>query len=166
MSTSTNSSTKPSTSVRQSIEEFLDLSRLAIVGVSRDEKDFTRSMFAEFVRRGYDVVPVNPNATEIAGKRCFASVRSIVPGVDGVLIMTPPAITEQVVRDCDAAGVNRVWMHRGEGIGAVNDEAVRFCEEHGISVVAGFCPYMFLAKPGFVHNMHGFIMKVSGSYPN
>jgi predicted CoA-binding protein len=36
--------------------------RLALVGVARDQKDFTRVVQRELVRRGYDVVPVNPAA--------------------------------------------------------------------------------------------------------
>ena len=31
--------------------------------------------------------------------------------------MTPPAATDQVVRECADAGVKRVWMHRGAGRG-------------------------------------------------
>ena len=38
------------------IRDFLSLKRIAVVGVSRNPKDFTRSLFREFVRRGYDVV--------------------------------------------------------------------------------------------------------------
>ena len=47
--------------LRARIDDFLSRKRLALVGVSRNPQDFTRSMFREFRRRGYDVVPVNPN---------------------------------------------------------------------------------------------------------
>lgn len=152
--------------IRQEIDTFLAQKRIAVVGVSRDEKDFTRAVFAEFVKRGYEVVPVNPNAAEIAGQRCYAHVQDITPPVSGVLVMTAPTVTEQVVRDCAKAGVKHVWLHRGEGIGAVSDSALAVCQENGIGVVPGFCPFMFLPETAFFHKIHGFIKKVGGTYPN
>lgn len=153
------------TSTRAAIDEFLGQQRLAVVGVSRDAKDFTRALFRTLREHGYDVVAVNPLAREIEGQPCYARVQDIAPAVDGALIMTPPQVSAQVVRDCAAAGVTRVWLHRGEGIGAVSDEALAACQQAGISVVPGFCPYMFLSQAGFIHRAHGVIMKLGGSYP-
>ncbi len=79
--------------------------------------------------------------------------------------MTGPRITDQVVRDCAEAGIRRVWMHRGEGIGAVSRAAVEFCQKNGISVIDGQCPLMFLPQAVFFHRAHGFIKKLTGSYP-
>jgi len=61
------------------IQEFLGHKRLAVIGVSRNPKDFTRSLFQEFQRRQYDVVPVNPDVTEVAGQHCYAHVGDIQP---------------------------------------------------------------------------------------
>ncbi len=110
---------------------------------------------------------MNPNAAEIDGQRCYARVSDITPPVDGVVIMTPPSATEQVVHDCVDAGVTRVWMHRGAGggPGAVSSAAVAYCDAHGVDVVAGQCPYMFLPGTPFFHGLHGFVKKVTGSYP-
>jgi len=147
------------------IQDFLGRHRLAIVGVSRNSSDFTRSLFDEFVRRGYDAVPVNPNAEEIAGRSCFRSVSEIEPPVEGALLFTTPDRTDQVVRDCEKAGVPLVWMHRGAGRGAVSPAAVDFCREKGMQVVAGECPWMFLSGSGFPHGVHGFFRKIFGRYP-
>ncbi len=152
--------------VQQQVTEFLAQERIAIVGVSRDEKDFTRTIFNEFVKRGYDVVPVNPNAADIAGQKCYARVQEIQPPVGGVLVMTPPAASEQVARDCAAAGVKHVWLHRGEGIGAMSDAALAVCQQNGIGVVPGFCPYMFLDNTAFFHRIHAFFRKRSADYRN
>ena len=153
------------TTTRTQIDDFLAQKRLALVGVSREAEDFSRRLFQELRERGYDVVPVNPAAAEIDGQRCFARVQDIAPAVDTALLLTSPEATDQVVQDCVEAGITRVWMHRGAGVGAVSDAAVKFCDEHGIQVVAGFCPYMFLPDAGFVHRLHGFAKKITGSYP-
>ncbi len=150
---------------RAPIDDFLAQKRLAVVGVSRNPQDFTRILFDELRTRGYDLVPVNASASEIAGLRCYAHVQDISPPVDGALLFTPPAVTEQVVRECAAAGIKRIWMHRGAGTGAVSPEAVAFCNANGMTVVPGFCPYMFLPKSGCVHRAHGFFMKLAGKYP-
>jgi predicted CoA-binding protein len=45
---------------------------MAMVGVSREPKGFSGMLFEELSKRGYDVVPVNPNAPEVLGRPCFA----------------------------------------------------------------------------------------------
>ena len=150
---------------RADIDLFLGHHRIAMVGVSRDSKHFSRYLFRELCKRGYDVVPINPSANEVEGHVCFANVQAIVPPVEGALLMTPPQQTEKVVHDCADAGVHEVWMHRGGGQGSVSRVAVAFCREHGMSVVEGECPFMFLPSPQFPHRMHGFIRKVFGTFP-
>lgn len=146
------------------IEDFLAQKRIAIVGISRDPKDFSSALFREMHRRGYEVLPVNPKATELMGRHCYARVQDIEPPVDVALLMTTPEAAEAVVRDCAQAGIHRVWMYRAGGRGAVSPEAVKFCVEHGIAVVPGECPFMFWKDSGF-HRLHGFVRKMMGRYP-
>ena len=141
---------------RQAIDEFLSLKRIAFVGVSRNPRDFSRTLFTELLRRGYDLVPVHPKAAEIEGRPCYAAVSDINPPVEAALVLTPSALAEPVVRDCAAAGVSHVWLHRGVGTGAVSPQAVDFCRTHGIQVVAGECPFMFLPGSGWFHRVHRF----------
>jgi len=147
------------------IRAFLGLKRLAVAGVSRDPKDFSRLLFREFLQRGYDAVPVHPGAGEIEGRTCFARLQDVVPPVESVLLMTSPAATEQVVHDCAEAGVKQVWMYRAAGAGAVSREAVAFCESRGIDVIAGECPMMFFEDAALFHRLHGVIRKITRRYP-
>ena len=150
---------------RKTIDDFLGVKRLAVVGVSRKPKDFTRSLFRELRSRGYDVVPVHPEVSEMDGVPVVARLSDVSPPVEGALLLTSPAVTGQVVRECQEAGIRRIWMYRAVGAGAVGPEAVEFCETNGMSVVAGECPFMFLPGSGFPHNFHGFCKKMLGSYP-
>jgi predicted CoA-binding protein len=147
------------------VRDFLAQRRIALVGLSRNPKDFSHMLFREMCQRGYDMVPVNPSAGELESRRCFARVQEIDPPVEGALIMTAPRETERVVRDCAEAGVHRVWMHRGGGQGAVSEEAADFCRQNGIRLVEGYCPLMFLPTTPFFHRVHGFILKLLGGYP-
>src|ERR1700750_381284 len=89
----------------ETIEAFLRQKRIAMVGLSRNRKDFSVDLFREFWLRGYEVVPVNPQASEVQGRRCFARVLEIDPPVKAALLMTAPATTERAVKDCLEAGV-------------------------------------------------------------
>lgn len=148
------------------IHSFLAHQRIAFVGISRDPKDFSRMLFREMCDRGYDMVPVNPAATEVESSRCFAHVQDIEPPAEAALIMTASQQTENVVRDCLQVGIKDVWMHRGGGQGSVSDQAVKFCRENGMRLVEGYCPYMFLPSTSVVHRVHRFFMKILGSLPD
>ena len=147
------------------IDDFLRRKRIAIVGVSRSDNDFSRAVYDEFRKRGYDAVPVNPHAARIGDAIAFPNVRSIAPAVDAVLIMTDPLVTESVVQDCRQAGVRRVWLHKGAGKGAVSDKAVRYCLAHSMNVVYGYCPLMFLPNAHVIHRAHAFCLRLTGTYP-
>ena|SRR5579871_3445700 len=149
----------------QNIRAFFALRRFAVVGVSRDSKDFSRLLFHEFVSRGFEPVPVNPDASEIEGRKCFARLGEIQPPVEGALFMTPPAVTDALVCDCPQAGIQRVWMFRGAGKGAATPQAIQYCESHGIQVIPGECPFMFLPHGAWYHRFHGLIRRIAGSYP-
>ncbi len=147
------------------IQDFMAQKRIAVVGVSHDPKDISRGLLRTFRERGYDAVAVNPQLETVDAAPCFASLQDINPPVDGVLAMTSPAVTDEIVRQCAQLGIPRVWMYRGGGQGAVSPQAVEFCEEHGIKVVPGECPYMFFPRSGWFHGLHGLIKKISGGYP-
>jgi len=150
----------------ETIEDFLAQKRIALVGISRHPKDLSVLLFEELCRRGYDVVPVNPNLSQVLGKSCFARVQDIHPPVEAALLMTSPEITDRVVADCAEAGVRRIWMYRATGQGSVTSNALAYCRERGIQVVPGECPLMFLPAAGTIHRVHGFVRKIIGRYPH
>ena len=39
----------------------------------------------------YEVVPINPKATEVEGTRCYPDLASVPGELDGVVVATPPA---------------------------------------------------------------------------
>lgn len=125
------------------IADFLRGRRIAVAGVSRAADSAANPVFRKLRKAGYDVVPVNPNATEVEGVPCYASL-DLVPGdLDGVVVATHPGQSLEVVRQAIARKVPRVWFHRSFGDGSVSDAAVKECEAHGIACIVGGCPLMF-----------------------
>ena len=149
----------------EDVRDFLAQKRFAFAGVSSHPADFSRTLFREFKTRGYEPVPVHPEAAEIEGGRCFAHLREIQPPVDSVLLMTPPTVTNLLVRECVEAGIKRVWFYRAGGQGALTQSALQICEANGIRTVPGECPFMFLDGTPWFHRFHGLVKKIVGAYP-
>jgi predicted CoA-binding protein len=148
-------------STKIAVDEFVAQRKLAIVGVSRGGIKFGNMAFRALKEKGYRVFPVNPNAEEIGGERCYPSLRALPESVDGVLVVVPPKETEQVVRDAASAGISRVWLQQG----AESKAAIRFCEENGLKVVHGECILMFAQPVISFHRWHQWLWKVLGKLP-
>ena len=129
--------------LKETVTDFLAQKRIAVVGVSRSGDSPANLIYKKLRDTGYQVFPVNPNATEVEGAPCYANVNALPEGIDGVVLATHPQVTEQVVRECTEAGIGCIWMHRSFGQGSVSLEAVDFCRENNITVIPGGCPMMF-----------------------
>ena len=135
--------------------EFLALGRLAVVGASPDHRQFGNTVYRSLRDHGVDVVPVHRSAATVAGDAAFPDVESVPGTVDGVIVMVAADAALEVIRGCIRRGVGHVWLFQGlGGPGAVSDEALAECDRHGIEVVAGACPRMFLEPVGLVHRIH------------
>ncbi len=135
-----------STTVRGQIDQFLALERLALVGVSQNPEELGRRLYRDMRQFGYQAIPVNPHTDTIDGEHCFSRVQDITPPVQAALLLTPPSANEQVVRDCAEAGIRLVWFYGVGDASKANAQAIAYCEQQGISVIPGFCPYMFMSK--------------------
>lgn len=157
------------TTLENRVDDFLDQKRIAVAGVSRDNNRHPAAnlIYRRLKTTGHDVFPVNPHMQTFEGERCYPDLKSIPGGVDGVVIVTRPETTAQIVRECDAAGVRRVWMHQSIGRRAtsVSLDAVEYCRQHGISVIAGACPMMFGSGADIGHTCMRWLLKLTGGLP-
>ena len=125
-------------------KEFLAQRRIAVAGVSRNESEAANGIYRTLRDKGYQVFAVNPHADTVENDPCYANMQAIPGGVDGAILVTTPEQSTQVVQDCVAAGVPRVWMHNNTFMpSSVSDEGTAVCRENGIKVIAGGCPMMF-----------------------
>ncbi len=138
------------TTAAELAREFLAQKRIAVAGVSRSADSTANGICDKLEQTGHTVFALNPNATEINGRPCYPDVGAIPGGVDGVVLVTTPAASEQIVQQCIAAGVKRVWMHRSIG-NSVSAAAVAAANAAGIRVIAGGCPMMYQEPVDFGH---------------
>jgi predicted CoA-binding protein len=157
------------TSLETKVQDFLAQKRIAVAGVSRDNSGHAAAnlIYQRLKKTGHEVFPVNPQMQTFDGNRCYPDVRLIPGGVDGVVIVTRPDTTEQIVRDCSDAGIHRVWMHKSLGKGSsVSPKAVEYCRQHDITVIAGACPMMFGPGADLGHMCMRWMLRLTGGLPS
>ena len=124
------------------INDFLKQKRFAVAGSFRDKSKYAYKILVDLAKKGYEVFPVNPRLDEIEGRVCYKSVSDIPSAVDVVDIVTPPSVTESILKECLQKGITRVWLQPG----AESPAIIQFCHNNGIKVIYGMCVMMELLK--------------------
>jgi len=112
-----------------------DCRSIAVVGLSANW--YRPSYFAAKYMQdhGYTLFPVNPNYSEVLGRKCYASLRDIGEKVDIVDCFRKSDEIVPLARDAAAIGARVLWMQ----LGIRNDEAARIASEAGLDVVMDHC---------------------------
>ena len=100
-------------SFKKRVHEFLNLKTIAVAGISGKNGDNPGNhIFKKLKESGYTVFAVNPSYKEIDGQPCYPDIFSTPSKVEGVVIVTNPNTTQQILRECVHCGVKYVWMHQ------------------------------------------------------
>lgn len=145
---------------RARIDAFTAGRTIGLAGASRGGRKFGNAVLRALRQRGYRVLPVHPAAATIDGEPAVARLADLPP-VDGLVLVTPPAQTELLVRAAAEAGITRLWIQQG----AESADALAYCAEHGLEVVHGECLLMYIAPHGFPHNVHRWVRGAFGRMP-
>jgi predicted CoA-binding protein len=112
--------------------------RIAVIGLSRHIEKPARRVPSYLAAKGYDVIPVNPNAERILGQPAFDRLSEVTDPVDMVLVFRPSEQAGQFVQEAAARPERPViWLQ--SGIRA--DEEVAAAREAGLTVVQDLCAY-------------------------
>jgi predicted CoA-binding protein len=152
--------------VPSNIAEFLAGKRFAVAGVSRRPDQAANAVYRKLRDSGYEVLPVNPNAVQAEGVRCYANVVSIPGSVDGVVVATHPRNALDIIRQCGEKGVRQAWFHRSFGTGSVSAEAVQECKARGIQCIVGGCPLMYCEPVDLGHRCVRWLLRLGGTLPH
>ncbi len=122
--------------IEEQIEQFLASPIFGVVGVSANRDKYGNKVLRCYQQNDRQVIPIHPLNTQIEGVNCVASVTDLPEGVESISTITPPKITEKVVKQAAAKGIKNIWMQTG----SESPAAVQYCEEQGINVIAdGSC---------------------------
>lgn len=113
-------------------------STIAVVGASRHEEKSAYAVPLQLILHGWTVIPVNPNADELWGLRCYGSLAEVPQPIDLVNIFRPSAQAGEVVRQAIAVGAKAVWLQQGifsaEGRTLAEAAGVDYVEDRCIAV--------------------------------
>lgn len=109
--------------------------RIAVVGMSTESTKASNMVGSYLLDEGYDVIPVNPRAMEIAGRACFPDLKSIPGSIDIVNIFRPAAEVSAIVDEAIAVGARAVWMQ----LRIIDLEAADRALAAGLAVVVDKC---------------------------
>ncbi|HYY40394.1 MAG TPA: CoA-binding protein [Nitrososphaera sp.] len=118
------------------IRKFYTLKNIAVVGMSKNEDKAAHYVPKYLIDHGYNVIPVNPTAAEILGRKSYLTVSSIQDRIDIVDVFRPsedvPGVVENALKK---EGIKVIWMQEG----IYSKEAEKIAKEKNISVVYNRC---------------------------
>jgi hypothetical protein len=114
-----------------------DAKTIAVVGLSSNPFRDSFEIAEYLQRKGYRIVPVNPNETQVLGEAAYPSLLDVPADVriDVVDVFRRAADTPPVAQQAVQVGAKVLWLQDG----IVNEDARRIAEEGGLTVVMGVC---------------------------
>src|SRR5690554_3164177 len=105
---------------RDRIKEILEsTSTVAVVGLS-DNPERTSYMVSEAMqKKGYRIIPVNPNAEKILGEQCYSSLTEIKEPIDIINVFRRSEHIVPIALEAIKTEAKVFWLQ----LGIVNEEA-------------------------------------------
>lgn len=146
--------------MNQAIKDFVQLKRIAVIGVSRSDTKFGNSIYKELKGKGYEVVAVHPTLELFDNDRCYKTISEIDPKVDGVFINVKKEKVKPILDEAHQAGVKNVWLQQG----SESPETVQYGNSLGLNLVSGGCIMMYAEPVNSVHSFHRWIWRLIKKY--
>ena len=96
---------------------------VAVIGASADRNKYGNKALRAFRKRGYTVVPINPNEKKVEGIQAYASVVDYPKGIDEATVYVPGDIGVGVMDELAKKGISKVWLNPGADDPAVVSRA-------------------------------------------
>ncbi len=120
----------------ETIKQILEKCRtIAVVGLSSNPFRPSNGVAAYMKKKGYKIIPVNPNETEVLGEKAFANLSDVEEKIDLVDVFRRSEEAGAVVDEAIRTGVKAVWLQEG----VIDEAAVQRAEDAGLLVVMDKC---------------------------
>lgn len=132
-------SSDPDNPSAEALEELFErMRRIAVIGLSRDPMKSARRVPSYLAAKGYDVIPVNPNAERILGRDAVPSLDDVADPVDLVIVFRPShaagRFVEQAARREEEPAI---WLQQG----ITAPPEIRAARANGLLAVQDMCTY-------------------------
>jgi predicted CoA-binding protein len=121
---------------REVIKEILaHAGNIAVVGLSDNPERVSYMVSEAMQKKGYRIIPVNPNATEILGEKCYPSLSAIQESVDIVNVFRRADQVVPIAHEAVSIGAKVFWLQ----LDIINDEAAEIAHQAGLDVIMDRC---------------------------
>ncbi len=121
---------------KATIEKILvECRTIAVVGLSSNPSRASNGVASYMRQNGYQVIPVNPNETEVFGDKSYTSLTDVPPGVELVDIFRRSDEAGRAVDEAIAIGAKAVWLQEG----VIDQAAAQRALDAGLLVVMDRC---------------------------
>jgi uncharacterized protein len=146
---------------KQLIDNFYNEKKIAIAGVSRNPKKFSNQVFAELLKKGYEIIPINPKANSVNNVKCYPDVESLPSDAHSLLIITPKDQTDDILKSALNKGIKNIWVQQM----SETADTIRIAEEYQKEIIHHKCIFMFSEPVAGFHKFHRTLVKLFGSMP-
>jgi len=108
---------------------------IAVVGLSDNPERESYAVAQEMQKRGYRIIPVNPNVPQVLGERSYGSITAIPQKVDIVDVFRRSEFLSAVVEEVNQTQIPVIWAQQG----VFNEEAANLAQQHGKVIVMDRC---------------------------
>lgn len=119
--------------IDEQIDAFLACKQFAVVGASDRPHKYGYRCYKTYVNHDMAVQPVNPRLHTIEGKPCYPKLSALPLPVEAISVITPPAVTEEVIEEAISLGIKHIWLQPG----AESAKAVQAAKEANINIIYG-----------------------------
>jgi hypothetical protein len=119
----------------EQIKKFYELKNIAVVGMSKNPEKAAHYVPKYLAEKGYNIIPVNPTADEILGKKCYSGLSDIPEHVDIVDVFRPSEQVMPVIDEAIKLKPKVIWLQEG----IHNIEAESLAQKAGVEVIFNRC---------------------------
>ncbi len=129
------------------LDNFFNPKSVAIVGASRQKSKVGYEILRSMIDAGFEgpIYPVNSQADEIEGLKCYPSLTAIGKAPELVVVVVPAKVVAAVMQECANIGVKAVivitagFKEVGEEGRKLEQQVVQIARQAGIRVIGPNC---------------------------
>ncbi|MBR8464026.1 CoA-binding protein [Campylobacter sp. faydin G-24] len=122
--------------MQDKIEQILRTAkRIAVVGLSPDERKDSNMVARNLIEQGYEIYPVYPKFDEILSRKVYGNLCDIDDRIDIAVMFRKSEFADVLLDEVIKKGVKTLWLQ----LGIINENARKRAEQNGINFIQNRC---------------------------
>lgn len=121
---------------------YKEIKTIAVFGSSPKEERPSYKVSKELQKRGYKIIPINPNYSEILGEKVYKNLDEVEEKIDLALYFVASDKVLPLIKNAIEKKVSYIWLQEG----VISVEGQELSEENNIAFMMNRCIYKELKK--------------------